>query len=144
MRRGECNIKHNGSGTRLYRIWKLMRTRCENKNNSHYKFYGERGIFVCPEWNDFAVFKDWAVSHGYSDELTIERVDNNKGYQPDNCRWATRLEQSKNTRNCKYYKHDGLTMCHNDWARHIGIKPSTLTARIRRHGVSTALSMPKR
>lgn len=144
MYRGECNITHNGSKTRLYRIWKQMRIRCNCKSNPNYKFYGGRGITICEEWDDFSKFREWALKNGYAENLTIERVDVDGNYCPDNCTWILRNEQAKNTRNCKYYEHDGLKMCHNDWARHLGINPSTLTERIHRHGISIALSMEKR
>lgn len=143
MYRGECNITHGGSGTRLHKIWKQMRIRCRCKTNPTYKFYGARGISICEEWDDFAVFREWALSHGYADDLSIERIDNDQNYCPENCKWIPRSEQSKNTRNVKRYTFDGITMCHNDWAREIGISPSTLTQRIHRHGIQGALSMPK-
>lgn len=76
-----------------------MKYRCYNENHIAYKHYGGRGITVCNEWlHDFAVFRGWALSHGYSDDLTIDRIDNDKGYGPDNCRWATWQEQSANKR----------------------------------------------
>ena len=91
---------HGKSGTRLYRIWKKMKSRCSNPNDPDYQqYYGSRGITVCPEWlNDFQAFYDWAMSHGYSDELSIDRIDNEKGYSSDNCRWATAEEQRHNQR----------------------------------------------
>jgi len=87
-----------GINTRLYRIWSNMKTRCTN-SHSQYKYsrYGGRGISVCEEWmNDFESFKNWAVSHGYSDSLTLDRIDNDGNYGPDNCRWATMSEQCFN------------------------------------------------
>lgn len=140
MYRGECNITHGGSKTRLYRIWKQMRVRCRCQTNPTYRFYGARGITICPEWNDFAVFRDWALSHGYDDTLSIDRIDNDGNYEPSNCRWIPRAEQSRNTRNCKVYEHDGVKLTHNEWARRLGIHPSSLTERIQRHGVEYALS----
>ncbi len=105
MRRNKMaaqNTTHGGKGTRLYRIWHGMKQRCYNPKSDHYSLYGGRGISVCAEWlHDFATFQNWAISHGYSDDLTIDRIDNDKGYRPDNCRWATVKEQNNNKRNRK-------------------------------------------
>ena len=144
MYRGECNITHGGSKTRLYRIWKQMRIRCNCKTNPTYRFYGARGIKICKAWGDFDVFREWAYSSGYNDSLSIERKDVNVGYNPENCTWIERIKQIKNTRNIKSYTYEGTTLCHNDWARQIGISPSTLTGRIKIHGIEGALSMSKR
>lgn len=94
---------HGETHTRLYTIWRGMRQRCENANRKHYSDYGGRGITVCPEWDEsYEAFRDWAVSNDYRDDLTIDRIDNDKGYFPENCRWVTMSVQNANRR---HYKH---------------------------------------
>lgn len=93
------NIKHGLKHHRLYNIWDNMKARCYRKTNPNYKHYGARGIHICQEWlTDFMNFYNWAISNGYSQELTIERENNDGNYEPLNCRWATIVEQSQNTR----------------------------------------------
>lgn len=89
-------------GNRLYNIWDKMNYRCVNVNYHRYKDYGGRGIKVCNEWkNSFVIFRDWALSNGYADNLTLDRIDVNGNYEPSNCRWITNAEQQKNKRNSK-------------------------------------------
>lgn len=93
---GCVRTKHNGKGTRLFRIWAGMKDRCHNPNSKYRERYGGRGIIVCDEWReDFAVFRDWALSHGYDEALTIDRQENDGPYAPTNCQWLTRSENSK-------------------------------------------------
>ena len=94
--------KHGGTKTRLYNIWRGMKKRCYVPSAHAYDKYGGRGITVCDEWkNDFGAFHDWALTHGYREDLTLDRKDNDKGYSPENCRWATWLLQGNNKRRFK-------------------------------------------
>lgn len=91
--------KHGKRNTRLYTIWDNMKRRCGSKDATGYENYGGRGISVDDEWrNDFESFYNWAMDNGYNESLTIDRINNEKNYTPDNCRWATITEQSRNKR----------------------------------------------
>ena len=94
---GRKNARHGESHdkrTRLYGIWCGMRQRCNRPTHHAYNLYGGKGVKVCEAWNDYAVFKDWALRNGYADNLSIDRIDPGKGYEPDNCRWITPSENT--------------------------------------------------
>lgn len=107
-------VYHDGKQHRLYRIWKNMKSRCANKNVTCFRMYGGAGISVCGEWaGSFEVFQEWALSSGYNDNLTIDRIDGTMGYSPDNCRWATYTEQCENRKKRKgftYTRKSGVTI----------------------------------
>lgn len=107
--------KHGQSRTRLYQCWADMKTRCNNPNNKFYPRYGGRGIGYCEEWESFVPFYDWATTHGYSQELTLERLDNDQGYSPSNCTWATQQEQSRNKRHLQNKTgYKGVRACYRN------------------------------
>ena len=114
-------IKHNKLGTRIYRIWSGIKTRCLNKNDNSYKYYGERGIKICEEWkNSFEIFYNWAISNGYKEDLTIDRINNNGNYCPENCRWITMKEQNRNKRNNLIIELDGEAKTLAEWGEMYG------------------------
>lgn len=127
--RGPGNKRHGLADTRTHRIWMSMRQRCLNPNNPAYKNYGGRGITIDPAWDTFDQFL--ADMGEAPDGMSIERIDNDKGYSPDNCKWATRLEQGRNTRKCHPVTFKGVTKTIAEWAEQYGIGKSTLSQRIR-------------
>lgn len=123
----KANLKHGMRNERLYNIWSHMKARCSNEKTAQYADYGGRGIKVCDEWLSFKSFSEWALNNGYRDDLTIDRIDVDKGYSPDNCRWANIEQQANNKRNTAYITVDGVKMSIADWQRRIG--KNTLYAR---------------
>lgn len=124
-------LKHGCIESRFYTCWSNMKKRCYSPKCSHYYLYGARGIKVCKRWHTFENFKLDMYST-YNDSLTLERIDNNKGYCPKNCKWIPKVEQYKNTRRNIRLTHKGVTMCITDWARKLNICPVTLIGRYRR------------
>ena len=140
------NTRHGLHGSRLYNVWGLMVQRCYNPNTPCYSNYGGRGIAISPEWREsFKSFSDWAIHNGYSDDLTIDRIDNSKGYFPENCRWVTRKIQANNTRRNHLITYNSVTHTLSEWADVLGMSPDTLGARIYRGWtVDKALTTPLR
>lgn len=121
---GQQTLKHGYRKTRLYNIYNGMKQRCNNPQNHNYPNYGGRGITVCDEWNKanaLPIFVKWAMENGYRDDLTLDRIDNEKGYSPDNCRWATHLEQANNTRRNIYLNYDGERYSISQFSRKFGV-----------------------
>ena len=137
--------KEYSSKNRLYRIWLNMKQRCNNPNNKDYAHYGNRGIKVCTEWeNSFDSFRDWAIENGYTAKLTLDRKNNDRGYCPDNCHWATRKEQVNNRSNNLTFTYKGITHTLVECSEIYGINFSTLHDRVMCLGYSfeEAISKP--
>lgn len=129
----ERNTRHGGCGTRLYGIWFDMRQRCNWEKSTSWANYGGRGIRVCDEWQaDFVPFRDWALANGYRDDLTLDRIDVDGNYCPENCRWADLDEQNNNKRTCLYATIGGVTKSVTQWCKETGIPRHTAYSRIRR------------
>lgn len=131
--RQHINRKHGDSGdrARLYTIWANMNMRTSNPNNSCWKDYGGRGITICEEWKDYEAFKRWATENGYEPNLTIDRIDNDKGYSPDNCRWITRKMQCYNRRSNHLLKYGDEEKTIQEWADQFNLKRNTLVHRLK-------------
>jgi hypothetical protein len=137
--------KHGGTNTRLYQIWSNMKARCYRENCKEYKWYGAKGIKICNEWkNDFSAFKSWALSNGYSENLTIDRITSSGDYEPSNCRWVDWKTQQNNRSSNRYYTHNGVTKTMAEWAREYGIPESNLITRLKKGwAFEEALTKPK-
>lgn len=110
------HTKHSECHTKLYRVWDSMVRRCHNPRHRAFLSYGGRGIGVCQQWRDYRNFRDWANDNGYKEGLTIDRIDNDRGYEPDNCRWATRKQQQNNRRCCVFIEHNGQRLTLTQWS----------------------------
>lgn len=138
--------EHPKKDKRLYNIWSGMKTRCFNTKDKAYCNYGGRGIVVCDEWkNSFDSFEKWARNNGYSDQLTIERIDVNGNYEPSNCTWITLEEQSKNRRDTRYIEYNGKTQNLTDWCKELNIDEGTMYSRLHSGwSIEKAFSTPVR
>lgn len=125
------NVKHGNANrnqtTRLYSIWRAMKHRCVSN-----KRYYSRGISVCDEWQQFLPFEKWALNNGYDESLTIDRIDNNGNYQPDNCQWVSRYEQARNRSTNIFITYDGRTQVALDWANELGLSYDTICRRYKK------------
>lgn len=125
--------KHGNTNTRLFGIWQRMKQRCYNPNADRYDLYGGRSIKVCPEWlNSFVAFRDWALSNGYNDTLSIDRIDVNGNYEPNNCRWVNMKTQCRNRRSNTFIEYQGEKITLAEAAERTGIGSATLQARYKK------------
>lgn len=128
--------RHHQTNTRLYSIWTGIKRRCYNTHDKSYqKWYGSKGIRMCDEWkNNFMSFHDWAISNGYTEDLTIDRIDSAGNYEPSNCRWVTPQAQSTNKSSNLQLTHNGETLIEADWARKLKVTPTTIKRRFEKYG----------
>ena len=132
-----CYTKtHGDSKSRLWYIWRGIKKRTGTATDKDFKNYGGRGIVMCEDWQNFLTFKNWAISHGYCDDLTIDRIDVNGDYCPKNCRWIPMEKQAENKRNNVRYLYNGENLTLSEWARRIGMTSSGLWGRIHTRGWS--------
>lgn len=143
--------KHGGTGTRLHKVWTMMKQRCSNPNIVEYHRYGGRGIKVCDEWLSFVNFRDWAMANGYDPEAprgecTLDRIDNDGNYEPSNCRWIDLKEQMANRpKRGLFYEYNGESHTLYDWSKITGTPHSLLRNRIRLGwDIKRALTTPVR
>lgn len=127
---GCSNIKHKMTNTRIYGIWNGMINRCVNPNKSSYKYYGDRGISFCAEWKEFINFYNWAIQNGYNENLTLDRINPDKDYSPENCRWVTLKEQANNLRTNRKLTYNNETLNISQWAEKTGLSHATITRRL--------------
>lgn len=124
---GCLKTKHGLYYTRLHRIWAGIKERCFNKNDIHYKRYGGRGITMCNSWKEnFICFYNWAIENGYKDTLTIDRINNDYNYCPENCRWASKEQQARNRKNNKFFNFNKETHCASEWEKILGFPRCTI------------------
>lgn len=133
-------VKHRMSRHRLHSVWCSMRKRCRDLNVER---YGARGIRVCKEWDeDFNSFKEWAFTHGYSDGLTIDRINNNGNYEPSNCRWATPEQQANNRRSNRFIAFGGEVYTLSEWAKLLDVDVRKLFSRLKTsHSIEEAFAL---
>lgn len=128
--------KHGLARDRIYNIWNEMVRRCENTKCGCYDYYGGRGIYVCEEWYDVRNFYEWAINNGYEDGLTIDRINNDDGYYPENCRWVDRRYQANNRRTNHFITYCNVRHTISEWARLFDIPQATLHKRVTHNNIS--------
>jgi len=128
---GVENRTHGKCETKLYKVWSSMKARCSNSKDKAYPNYGGRGIFVCEEWLQFEPFYKWAMANGYKTGLTIERKNNGGNYEPSNCMWIPKGDQSNNTRRCRMIFYQGEKHTIKDWALILGVPYARLQSRLK-------------
>lgn len=134
----------SGKISRLYHIWEDMKSRCNNHRNRRYESYGGRGISLCKDWEDYKQFHDWAMMSGYKNNLTIDRIDVNGNYHPENCRWATQKQQGNNRRNNVTISYNGVSKTIAQWSEIKGWGYHVIKNRLKRGwSIERTLNTPR-
>lgn len=138
--------KHGKSYTKLYRIYKALINRCYRQKDINYKNYGGRGISVCQEWlNDFMSFYNWAVLNGYQENLSIDRINVNGNYEPNNCRWTDKITQANNTRRNHYIEYNKQVKTLSQWAKELNVSTGLIKGRLKKGWtIEQVFTTPKR
>lgn len=143
-----ANVKHGECNTRLYKIWSHMIGRCNDSNSKDSKWYKEKGIVVYKEWHDYLIFKEWALENGYDPnakfgECTLDRIDGNKGYSPENCRWVNAKIQARNRSTNKMIEYSGKVQSLAAWCEELNLSYSVVQSRLYKHwSVEKAFNTP--
>lgn len=140
------SITHGLAKTRIYRIYLGMKKRCYNKNYFQFQYYGGKGIRICDEWlNNFKSFYDWSIANNYNDTLTIDRINSNGNYCPENCRWVDKYVQANNKKTNKLITYNNETHTMTEWSKITGLTYSTIQHRLDRNwDIEKALTTPQR
>lgn len=135
LNKNHIKINNELKNERLYRIYVAMINRCNNKNSKDYKRYGKRNIKVCDEWsNNYYVFQNWAINNGYQDSLTIDRINNDGNYEPNNCRWITKEENTRFKSTTNIITINGIKKSGTQWALYIGKGRNYINCILRKYG----------
>lgn len=141
---GVIRKRHGLRNHPLYSVWKGMKQRCNDPNAENYKWYGEKGVRVCEEWiHDFKNFHDWCISNGWHKGLTVDRIDSNGNYCPENCKLSDMKQQCRNRRSNHFLCVDGIIKTEAEWAETLGINQSTIGKWIYRHNDDYAIKRIK-
>lgn len=134
-----CVYRHGLSKHPLNAVWRGMKERCTNKNSDNYRWYGEKGIGICDEWKTFVPFYTWAIEHGWNENMSIDRIDNKRGYSPDNCRIVPLHDQFLNRSTNVYITVDGVTKLQCEWERFLNRPKGAIAKWKHRRGIDYAI-----
>ena len=142
---GKIISQYSWKNKRIERIFAGMKDRCYNENADSYRWYGAKGIKVCDEWiQNPLMFEEWSINNGYTDSMTIDRIDENKWYSPDNCRWVTSKDNSRYKSTTRMIEVDGVSLTGRDWANKLGISTNKINKYVRQYGMDATAEFIRR